>query len=907
MNSHIAITALKNGKQHPLNLGDDFSIDIDDQNPLFNDNEMFSYPVRMPMDGNRFLLGNIDDPANIDRPVGLEHTKMRIVVDNQPFRSGTLVTTEDEEIDGALTMNISASEHSIDDLIGQLECRDIPLKDRILIGEKIGNVLASVDYRYSVTLTFDGKKPDKTEYPAGRSTNVAVFTPQALGFSCPGVCQTVPGTKDKAVFKESVSFGDGNSVTKPVITQSFINVSEPYPNKPYCNARIAYLHHGIDDDGKTTTTASPRDKQLGPYDHWPYWVLEADRQQSGICFYVLYFLDYLFAHLGVSFDNSELMAVEDMRHLCFFTTHCKFDEEYKYDMGYWDKATHSTTISTAAFEALSGQQQALYERKPYFTNVDDVNEWLNSRGCGGTFEFSKGKSLQVQDVDYTAANGRRYVFTVGDTVDGGKVTAITGNVLSKSYKFYADVMRMYANSDNFPDSPVQTILDSLFNSFGIKFEYNYEQKHVRAYFVRNVFRSQEEPIDFPGRVVKMHKVAEKITGVRVCYSEESSSKEQKQNIKEGKRDYNTDYDYIDYPKKSTITDKTYNEIFRTPKQTGASTNMTCYIDRQTGNAYRIKVNGDAETAGEWNPALFEVGQFKGVELGDCSELNEDFVEELSSDFQPVPFNDVNYQTEISYADGQITDPTYGSVNINTKRAEPILAAYVDDDFEHEFIEQRIRQTITSEIVEFTVDEVLKLTENYDPSDTDDGNSPLQSVDWGLAIALMRGGGTDAQLQAYDYGYDGFNNSKWRTVAGVYALTSDSLDMWGNEYDYNGTLPGIGSGERFSLKIRAWKQPDWADNPICNADVINAHTGEIEKKIKSRGLFDTFLSEYANFILKRRKYRIEIECSAAQVADVPNHWARRFRINGMVGFINKLSYNISAAEGLNSLEVEFYVF
>ena len=133
MNSHIAITALKNGRQQPLNLGDDFSIDIDDQNPLFNDNEMFSYPCRMPMEGNRFLLGNIDDPANIDRPVALEHTKMRIVVDNQPFRSGTLVTAEDEEIDTALTMNITASEHSIDDLIGELQCRDVPLKDRIVV------------------------------------------------------------------------------------------------------------------------------------------------------------------------------------------------------------------------------------------------------------------------------------------------------------------------------------------------------------------------------------------------------------------------------------------------------------------------------------------------------------------------------------------------------------------------------------------------------------------------------------------------------------------------------------------------------------------------------------------------------------------------------------------------------
>ena len=46
------------------------------------------------------------------------------------------------------------------------------------------------------------------------------------------------------------------------------------------------------------------------------------------------------------------------------------------------------------------------------------------------------------------------------------------------------------------------------------------------------------------------------------------------------------------------------------------------------------------------------GQFKGLELGDCSELNEDFVEEIRSDFQPMVFNDVNYQQEIATATGK---------------------------------------------------------------------------------------------------------------------------------------------------------------------------------------------------------------------------------------------------------------
>ena len=850
MNSHIAITALKNGRQQPLNLGDDFSIDIDDQNPLFNDNEMFSYPCRMPMEGNRFLLGNIDDPANIDRPVGLEHTKMRIVVDNQPFRSGTLVTAEDEEIDTALTMNITASEHSIDDLIGELQCRDVPLKDRILIGEKIGAVKAHINYDFQIKITYSGKKPDEIHSITSQRSSDAEFSPQALGFSYPGRCVTQSGTKEKAVKSKEESYGDDKKVIIPQVQTSFINVSDAYPTAKYCNARVCYTHYDIDEDGKTTSKASPKTKHTGPNDHWPYWVLEADRPQSGICFYVLYFLDCLFSFLGVSFDNTELLKVEDMRRLCFFTTHCKYDEEKKYPN-------------------VDG----------YFQTVNEVNEWLESRGCGGKFVISDVKGKQLDDCEYhyyNPFNGQTYNGHATVGVDG--VQSITVEPTKTGESLKADIMLMYANSDNFPDEAVKTVLDSLWASFGIKFEYNYEKKHVRAYFARDVFRDQQDPIDFPGRVISMKKIAEKITGVSMKYSSESDAKEQRSNVKQGKKDYDTSYDYIDYPQKSTVTNKHYEEIFRAPKLSGGERDKTCYIDRATGNKYRIKVNGEATSSSDWKPALFEVGQFKGVELGDCSELNKDFVEEIVSDFQPMEFNDVNYQTEIAQASGTHNDGSGNTVSLNTDRMEPILAAYIDEDMEHEFIKQIIKESIGSDFVECYAEEQLELIENYDPSDTDDGNSPLQSIDWGLAIAIMRGGGTNATIQTYDFNYDGFGNSKWRTVAGLYALTSDSIDMWGNEYDYNGVQPGIGGGERFSLKIRSWVQPEWADGPLVDPDVINTQTGVIEKKIKSRGLFDTFMSEYCNFILKRRKYRVLCRTGGRRAkpldAPLPYQWSGR---------------------------------
>lgn len=898
MNSHLAITVLHNGKQQPLTLPSDFSIDIDDQNPMFNDNEMFSYPVKMPIEGNRFLLGNIDDKSSEMRPVALEHAKMRISVDNMPFRSGTLVTTEDEEIDGALTMNISASEHSIDDLIGTLSCRDIPVKDKIQIGEKIGDVLCKVEFKYRLVVNKSqkhGATQHGIKYPA---TAEATFTPNALGFSFPGVCvpplADVPGPgrfNEIATTHHTEDYGDGNKQVYPNVVESFINVSEPYPAWKYCNARVAYYHHGIDEEGNTTDELDKIGTNTGHNKHFPYWVLDADRPQSGICFYVLYFLDCLFAYLGVSWDNSELLKVEDMKRLCFFTTRCCYDEEPKY---HWGNGEEHRELKT----------------------LEDINKWLSSRGCGGQLKYPDPEGVSLQSCDFIrASDHKEFSLKVG----AGNVIGITSTGEIVRHSTSARVMKMYANSENFPDESVSTILDSLYASFGIKFEYDYEKKHVRAYFMREVFRSPQEPIDFPGKVISMHKVAEKITGFRMCYSKESASKEQQANIKHGVKDYDTDYDYIDYPQKSTVTNRTYEDIFRMPRRENAASNTNVFIDRVTGNAYRIKVNGEAEKVTDLKPELFEVGTYKGVELGDCSELNEDFVQEMSSDFVPMVFNDVNYQQERNnahgtYEDEVVDEKVYNdedriagdlTYTLNPNGAQPMLVAFADVDMEHQFVEQHINYNVESGRCGINCQAVLKLVESYDPSSADEGNSPLQSYDWGNAIAIMRGGGTDATIQTYDYGYDGFNNSKWRTVAGQYALTSDSIDMWGNEYDYNGTKDGIGTGERFSLKIRAGKQPDWADAPIINDD-IRDNSGKIAKKVRSRGLFDTFISDYAHFLMHRRKYIVRIACSAAQVADVPNHWTRRFRINGLVGYINKLSYSVSATDGLKDLEVEFFV-
>ena len=79
----------------------------------------------------------------------------------------------------------------------------------------------------------------------------------------------------------------------------------------------------------------------------------------------------------------------------------------------------------------------------------------------------------------------------------------------------------------------------------------------------------------------------------------------------------------------------------------------------------------------------------------------------------------------------------------------------------------------------------------------------------------------------------------------------------------------------------------------------------DKEVRNRGLFDTFMSEHAHFLLNRKKYKIVCECEIAALADIPNHWDKRYKIGNIVGWINKISSSVSVKDGLGLVEIEMY--
>lgn len=149
MNDRLAITI---GDEY-LNLPKDFAIDIEDVNPLFNDGDSFSYETTVALETNRHIFKNVDDVQSDKRLVDLENTDMTIYVEGNAFRNGKVQTSEDEELKDDITIAMVSNIRTFSDMIGSLDCPEIPVKDKIQIGECIGNVKMEASFRYTLYLS----------------------------------------------------------------------------------------------------------------------------------------------------------------------------------------------------------------------------------------------------------------------------------------------------------------------------------------------------------------------------------------------------------------------------------------------------------------------------------------------------------------------------------------------------------------------------------------------------------------------------------------------------------------------------------------------------------------------------------------------------------------------------------
>lgn len=712
-----------------LELPEDFSISLEQNSPLFNEQGTFSFPFEIPIEPNRHIFKNVADPFG-DLPLSaIDKTEAEVWFGGVMLYRGIIEADEEVEFDGVMPVTFLSGNSDFMSRIEGMNARDVPLDREI----KLGYVVTHASYSKSV------------ETHTGR-------------------IDTVEGEIQLPDFV--------------MMNYTEVNVSDPYPIKPYCNVRVCTSN-----------------------ENGYYKALDAKRPYSGVCFYVMYLLDCLFSHLGICVRRNDLDGMEDMMRLAFFTTQC-----------HTVLAEEEREISLA--------------------------EIRNKSFCGDIFSL---------DYDFKYYYDRRYSVDV----------SIDTNEFSYTGK---DV---FATNENFPDVSIEDIISDLSSAFGIRFIFDSETNNLDLIYIKDILASKETET-IPLEILQVDLVKSKPKNIRITYGQ----------------DDDTSFNYTDY---SNVKEyESYEDIL---SANFSQYDRVCKIDKSTGNAYRVKVNKETGK----DPSLFEVGGFRDY-IENVGSIEDD--EEESINFTPVIVNSISIKKN---EDGSIS--VNGNTNNGHRRTgsrateedpERVLAVFADVELKSDTVyEETIGwanySSLRGQRYSSTVLKAL-CPEMYDTESNDE--PPLRSYDAGYTLGIMRGPGNESGVEYPQLNYDGEGNDSWVQTVGSYAFTSDSCDMYGRFFDYNGTeAGGADQSGRFSLKLVAEKD----GFPIGDS-------------YKNRGLVAKFLSEYLYFMAHKKTIVLTVKMGITQIINID--FLKRYKIGEYVGYINKVSYTLSDT-GIEDVEIELY--
>lgn len=767
-------------------LPDDTEISVEENSPIFGEGNTYSFPFELNIEENRHIIGNSDQISGESLYKVLDKKDAVLYAGGIPFFYGIISLDDEIEVnDGYIEISLISSTLAFDDMFQDMNCRDVPLKDDIMLGYSIDELDFQAYYQS------DGS-PDE-------DAKGTIYLPESF------------------VFPYIPSGGE-----------ELTNVSDPYPSKKYCNIRICYKSpdsEGVEGENFDFVTGV-----IGKVDKGGMFSLDANRNQSAPCFYLMYFLECLFANKEIQFRTQSIPQDSDINRIAFINTKC------------------------------------CVERRIPFLTPESGNLSYNT---ANTTSFNGDLSPRVT--------------TVFNAVNHGPM------FYRQSFIGYY----VYATSENFPDTDVKTVLDVFCNMLKAKFIYNARTKEVGVCIIKDILNAGSLEY-FRGEILSVSKRENPISGYKLTYN--------------GDED-NTSYNYNDWDGAIEIT--SYNQMLKKI----SAFNKNLYIDKRNGNAYRVKIDGEATSTENAHASWFEVGEYIPVMYGDCSDENRTEICELG--FNPLYVNDVSGSSRLDTLNGKdyvddISDNDQSfAVYIDVEMEYPLPSKfqeaytasyrYADTYFELKlhvsfFDIQRYNYQISSKRVVGDYGRYggfeSRETENNYP--TVDEGSPIQKADLGLTLGIMRGPGNQSGREDYEKDYDDEGNEKYRIVPKNYAMHSDSVDNYARVFDYNGTGEGgVDVTNRFSLKLKAEK-------PIATGSKEYRQCSLPE--CAERGLFDKFHKEYAHFVTNRKIAILELRMELADLINID--WKSRYTIGGITGFVNKYSYSISN-RGISTVTMELY--
>lgn len=717
----------------------DASLHIEDVNPLLDIDAggAFSYPFTLPIEVNQHIFPTLTNHHGAKVYDLIYHKPFRLSGGGYPFLYGIIdIDNEveiEEEDDGthSITVNLASNNQELSALLDGVKAQDIPLKSRIPVGTEFRYLDWDLHVRwYGWGKETPSSSPIKKDWDYYSKSRMSI---PAHIFST----NTYKGSQGNASID-----GTGNDINST-------NVTDPYPAMPYCNARVAIQAREKQSDGSYVTLRE-------------YEVFDADRANSGICFYVQYFLDCIFAYYGIAWDNSRLMTFDDFNRLAFFSTKCECDAQstvVAYDAEQMKAMFPNLGLEIAVDRLLTGgiqKQEATFSSNAWvkyansknFPDEDAINiikELQNAFGIRFIYdsEGQRCKAVFIKDVlnDLTSVKSGAIIHNAYHKDQNTRGVRMTygGGEDDTSY-----------NYDPKKEKPASPVI--IRNGYaGIRKEKGaYDRKTYYDTVTGNWFRikvdedAKTEEEWYPS-LFEVGQFQDAWVGDITDDKKDASDNEQIKEVTVGF---------------SPVICNIVGKVEETSQQTTDGRKRTSALSQRS----------QPESSSECQYAVFLDLQLEDEQQ---MKLSEGFAE------QEWLRDDGNHEVNF---------------RITTTFGIKFWGRY---GFASDYMEKRNEYAKSR----WWHNDMSKPVIRYD-------EDPLSTYEAGFTLGIMRGPGNDAGVDIVQDNYDGNGNARWAFVPTGYAFTSDSIDHFGRIFNYNGTDEGgLDLDGRVSLKLQAEK--------VCN--------------------------------------------------------------------------------------------
>lgn len=903
-------------------LSEDASITITDTSEIFASGDVWSHSFTLNVRANAHIFGTAGDMHGSRLHEQINKRRARLWVEGVALYLGYLKLDNEVEVDskGNVDVSFESGQKTFDEMIEGAKANQVPMMSDIQIGMALwrkrwtkfrvklqaslaGSQLS--DNAIIERMTFSG--------PVTRNGN------EWFDFSYDGESDGNSSQQYPRMVFPNGDFTDYGHVA-PDENQNHINTDTPYDDShPYCNVALCYQKYGY--QKKNPDGSIYDDYSSEPEAQRGYEIMPANRLNSAPNFFVIYWIKALMKHLGIYIEENQMMDVEDLRRLFFANTNCAYEEP-------------------ANLKGANLTRYGKYFR--YKWQTDYIPEYINSKKNINAEESGfVGKNVKIisGDIPSSISLSDRISISVSEIEewsDSDKKSYLSHN------RFYH---KAFASSDCFPNVDISDVISAIENGFGVRLLFDSNFQRVRIVLLRNIFRNGDVQ-NVECEIISEGKVENSIRGFRMSYGESEDTtfyyKGFADKLPHKKELWADNSDKHDYSKWDL--DANYGQIIHKI----SAFDKTCYVTKNNGNAYGIKVDKDAKRYDELHPSLFEYAGYMDAEDGDCTG-DEETIETINVGFVPAIMNDVNFEQErkngdtaqrfalfvdatmkprrIDLNDGKDYDDPKTAYDIDKLYSDDSPAAKMKSDdgivkpgefaarsdmyascngaaseLRGNFFLYNFNTSITFDI-DGHINEGyrLYLQDNFDPND--DGISPIETKDWGLTLGIMRGSGSDSYVNYEADPDDGEGNDTWEIMAGSnVSAHPDTCDSYGNEWDYNGMAEGVGDREgRVSLKLRAEKLNPYFD-PKQPESATNRRYLEISNpNLRGRGLIDQFYKEYSFWTRNARIANRTVRMELAQLLAIDK--TKKVTVGDITGFIRKMQYSVNNKTGLGNVTME----